>query len=423
MGKAGVNSRHAADTGDESADEVLLERFTARRDEAAFAALVRRYGPLVLGVCRRVLHHEQDAEDAFQAVFCVLARKAGAIRRGTAVGAWLYAVAGRVARKAKALQGRRHMRETDLSDVPAPNPPPEWMWRELRPILDEEVNRLPERYRRPFILCYLEGKTNEQAAAQLGCPLGTVSSRLVRARERLRTRLTRRGLALSAGMLAAVLGRHAAAATVRAELADAAVEAGVHYAAGQPVAAGVAAVADGFLKALAKARLLITLGLVSALGGVVAVVLLLWLLPRDTGPAGAPAPAGPAPAPQADREKLQGSWQAVRIEKGGQPPENPDLRFAFAGDQLTLIVAGIQTAPMRYVLDPSREPKAIDFTMPTGKILLGIYQLDGDSLKLCLDYDLAGVGGKRPATFRPPPGTPEVCLFVFQRARAAPGGP
>src|SRR6516165_3699371 len=124
MAKRNVSSGAA----DDLADEVLLERFTSRREEAAFAVLVRRYGRLVLGVCRRVLQHEQDAEDAFQAVFCVLARRAASIRRGTAVGAWLYAVAGRVARKAKALQGRRHMRETDLSDVPAPNPPPEWVW-------------------------------------------------------------------------------------------------------------------------------------------------------------------------------------------------------------------------------------------------------------------------------------------------------
>jgi RNA polymerase sigma factor (sigma-70 family) len=423
MEKAERNLRNAAGPGDESPDEVLLECFAARRDEAAFAALVKRYGPLILGVCRRVLHHEQDAEDAFQAVFCVLARKAASIRRGTAVGAWLYTVAGRVARKAKALQVRRPMGETDLSDIPAPNPSPEWVWRELQPILDEEVNRLPERYRRPFILCYLEGKTNQQAAAQLGCPLGTVSSRLVRARERLRTRLTRRGLALSTGMLMAVLGRHAAAAPVRAGLADAAVQAGVHYAAGQPVAAGVAALADRCLKATAKARLLITLGLVSALVVGVALVSLLWFPGRAAGPGDVQAPAAPVPAPQADQEKLQGNWQALAIEKGGQQPVAADLRFNFMGDQLTLVVAGTRAAPMRYVLDPSRDPKSIDFAMQNGKILLGIYQVDQDSLKVCLDYDLAGVGGKRPTSFRPPRGDPEVCLFVFRRVQAQPGGP
>src|SRR5260370_34365289 len=190
MGKAGVNSEKAG-TAQEPADDVLRERFTARREQAAFAALVRRHGPLVFGVCRRVLHHEQDAEDAFQAVFCVLARKAGTLRPGTTVGAWLYAVASRIARKAKALQTRRRMRESELPDVPAPDQPPEWAWRDLWPVLDEEVNRLPERYPRPLMLCHLEGKTNEEAAAALRCALGTVSSRLARGRQALAARSTR----------------------------------------------------------------------------------------------------------------------------------------------------------------------------------------------------------------------------------------
>src|SRR5262249_4964781 len=211
MANAEVNSGAAA-TAAEATDHVLLERFGARREEAAFAELVRRHGPLVLGVCRRVLQHEQDAEDAFQAVFCVLARKAGAIRRGTAVGAWLYVVASRIARKAKASQVRRRMRESELPDVPAPDNPPEWVGRDLWPVLDEEVSRLPERYRRPFVLCQLEGKTNQEAAAELRCPPGTVSSRLTRARERLRDRLARRGLALSAGALAAAVSPQAGAA-------------------------------------------------------------------------------------------------------------------------------------------------------------------------------------------------------------------
>src|SRR5262249_47676910 len=118
MANAGANVSEAAAAG-EPADDVLLERFTAQREQAAFAALVERHGPMVLGVCRRVLQHEQDAEDAFQAVFCVLARKAGTIRRRTAVGGWLYAVASRIARKAKTLQVRRRMHTSPLPDVPA----------------------------------------------------------------------------------------------------------------------------------------------------------------------------------------------------------------------------------------------------------------------------------------------------------------
>src|SRR6516162_4249483 len=139
MAKRNVSSGAA----DDLADEVLLERFTSRREEAAFAALVRRYGPLVLSVCRRVLQHEQDAEDAFQAVFCVLARRAGSIHRRAAVGAWLHAVAYRIARKARAARGRRPMSEPSFPDLPAAEESPVWVWRELRPVLDEEVHRLP----------------------------------------------------------------------------------------------------------------------------------------------------------------------------------------------------------------------------------------------------------------------------------------
>jgi RNA polymerase sigma factor (sigma-70 family) len=175
----------SAASRDELADEILLERYTSRRDEAAFATLVQRYAPLVLAVCRRILNHEQDAEDAFQAVFCVLARRAGSIRRRATISAWLHGVAYRIALKARAARGRRPMPASNLPDIPAQEESPDWVWQELRPILDEEVNRLPDKYRQVFILCYLQSRTNEQAAAQLGCPLGTVLSRLARARERL----------------------------------------------------------------------------------------------------------------------------------------------------------------------------------------------------------------------------------------------
>jgi RNA polymerase sigma factor (sigma-70 family) len=421
MGKAGVNSGKAG-TGDEPADDVLLERFTAQRDQAAFAALVRRHGPLVLGVCRRVLHHEQDAEDAFQAVFCVLARKPGAIRRGTAVGGWLYAVASRIAWKAKALQVRRRMRESELPDVPAPDKPPEWVSRDLWPILDEEVNRLPERYRRPFVLCHLEGKTNEQAAAELRCAPGTVSSRLTRARQRLRARLTRRGMALSARMLAAALSRHTVAAAVRAELAETAVRAGVRYSAGRPVAARVAGLADGFLKPRALTRWAIAGAVAFAVAVLIAIVLLLAFLPQRAGPGGAPAPvAGPPVAPQVEQEKLQGNWQVVAVAKGGQAQPNAGMRLAFAADKMVLFGPGFQTPPMPCVFDPAQTPKTIDVNSPVGGVWRGIYELNGDSMKLCLNQGPAG--GNRPTTFRTQPGAQGVYLYVLRRERAGAKGP
>jgi RNA polymerase sigma factor (sigma-70 family) len=334
MGKAAVNAERAG-TGPEPADEVLLARFKARQEEAGFAALVQRHGPLVLGVCRRLLRHEQDAEDAFQAVFCVLARKAGAIRRGTAVGGWLYAVASRIARRARAFQVRRRMRERELQDVPAPEQQPEWVARSLWPILDEEVNRLPERYRQPFVLCHLQGKTNEEAAAELRCALGTVASRLARARQGLRGRLTRRGVTLSTAMLATALSGHTARALVRADLAQSAIRTGIRYVAGRAIAAPVAELADGFLQARALLRWAIVAA--AGLAGLLALVLLLaFLLPRPE-PGGGPAPAPrPALKPEADRDKFQGNWQAVRVEKAGQEQPGALVEFAFTDDQMVI---------------------------------------------------------------------------------------
>src|SRR5262249_24569164 len=158
------------------------ERFVRRRDEAAFEALVWRHAPLVLGVCRRVLRHEQDAEDAFQATFLTLVRKARSIGRKQSVGSWLYKVAYRAAVQAKAAAGRRAAREKPWAGEPAGEPSEDVIWRDLRPVLDEEVGRLPARYRVPFVLCYLNGKTSAEAAREIGCPAGTIMSRLAWAR-------------------------------------------------------------------------------------------------------------------------------------------------------------------------------------------------------------------------------------------------
>src|SRR6516162_4079840 len=166
---------------DNLTDRELLERFATRRDEEAFAQLVRRHGPLVLGVCRQVLRQEQDAEDAFQATFLVLSRKAGSIRSAEALPNWLYGVASRLARRMRGAVARRQAREVALVEPPTSEPGPGGELGDLGPVLHEEIGRLPDKYRLPFVLCYLDGKTNEQAARQLGCPAGTVFSRLARA--------------------------------------------------------------------------------------------------------------------------------------------------------------------------------------------------------------------------------------------------
>jgi RNA polymerase sigma factor (sigma-70 family) len=290
--------------GAEPGDRELLDRFARRGDGDAFALLVRRHGPMVHGVCLRVLGRAADAEDAFQGTFFLLARKAGRLRRPELVAAWLHGVARRVALKARAKAARR--RERPAGDVPAPASADETAWRDLRPALDSAVGRLPAKYRVPFVLCYLEGLTHAQAARRLGCAPGTVATWLARARARLRDGLTRQGLAPSAALLAAGLAREAAAA-VPPRLPAATARAAAALAAARPGAGGVPAtfpanvwrvLAMNPRKSFAAALLL------AALAGSAA---LLAHRPAAAGPAAGqdktppapPAPAAPAAGPAA----------------------------------------------------------------------------------------------------------------------------
>jgi RNA polymerase sigma factor (sigma-70 family) len=238
-------------------DAQLLERFLAVRDEAAFAALVRRHGPMVLGVCRRVLHHHHDAEDAFQATFLVLAKKAAAVRRES-LGGWLYTVAYRAALEARAAAARRSARERQVEDMPHPEVPPAEV-HDWRPLLDRELHGLPPKYRSAVVLCNLEGKTRKEAALELGVAEGTLSSRLATARALLARRLARGGVALSGGILAVELA-HGATAAVPAPLLSSTVQAATMIAAGQ--AAALATPAAGVMKGVLKAMLLTKLKLV-----------------------------------------------------------------------------------------------------------------------------------------------------------------
>src|SRR5688572_14848779 len=174
-------------------DRQLLDHFVNRRDEAAFAALLERHGPMVMGVCRRALRDEHLAEDVFQATFLVLARSAGTIRKQHSLSAFLHGVALRLTRKASA-SAARAARDAERTPTEPPAPAIEASWREVRQILDDELARLPERYRLPLILCYLEGRSREEAAVELGYGDGRLKGLLERGRERLRARLIRRGL-------------------------------------------------------------------------------------------------------------------------------------------------------------------------------------------------------------------------------------
>jgi RNA polymerase sigma factor (sigma-70 family) len=252
-------------------DADLLARWVNGRDEAAFEVLLWRHGPMVLSVCRRLLRCAQDAEDAFQATFLALVRKAGSIGKREAVSSWLFKVAYRAALRAGARAGPVKGTDPRYLAFVAVQPHDDLVWRDLRPVLDEEVRRLPERYRVPFILCYLEGKTNEEAAREMGCPTGTVLSRLARARERLRARLTRRGLALTTAALACTLSQNAVSALVPTALVSSTVRAALVSAAGKSamaagVSAPVVALTEGVLKAMLMTKMKLVAGVLLAVG-------------------------------------------------------------------------------------------------------------------------------------------------------------
>jgi len=233
----------------EATDRQLLQRFAQSRDQDAFAALVRRHGPMVLAVGRRMLHDASAADDAFQATFLVLARKAAAPGWGPCVGSWLYQVAHRCAAKMRVTAARRRRHESQVTAMPAADASTTTDQHELRRLLDDELTRLPDKYRAALVLCYLEGKSNEEAARLLNWPVGTVYSRLARARSLLRERLSRRGLALSASVLAAELATQTATASLPAALLEATVEGATTAAAGA-LSAPAAAVAEGVLTAM-----------------------------------------------------------------------------------------------------------------------------------------------------------------------------
>ncbi|HTU88542.1 MAG TPA: sigma-70 family RNA polymerase sigma factor, partial [Gemmataceae bacterium] len=260
-------------------DADLLERFRLRREEAAFTLLVQRHGPMVLAVCRRILGNAHDAEDAFQATFLVLVRKAGTIRKQQSLAGWLHGVALRIAHKARmrsaASANGRHQ-PAGRSDQPAnagrsptidDDPSEALAAAELRAALDEEIERLPAKYRTPLVLCYLADKTHEQAATELGWPKSSVTARLARAREILQRRLIRRGFIAPAGVLVVLLTEQTANAALPSLLTLATVRLAVQALAGETLTAtSAAALAGSFVKGTAALKLTATLALLATLG-------------------------------------------------------------------------------------------------------------------------------------------------------------
>jgi RNA polymerase sigma factor (sigma-70 family) len=251
-------------------DGQLLARFIEQRDPAAITALVQRHGPMVWGVSRRILRNHYDAEDAFQATFLVLVRKARSVRQREAVANWLYGVAHQTALKARAMLARRRTRERQGTAMPEPQAAEQDTWNDLQPLLDQELSHLPDKYRIAIVLCDLEGKIRKEAARQLGLPEGTLAGHLTRGRALLAKRLARHGLAVSGGALAAVLSQKAASADVPISLVFSTIKAASMLAAGQAAAPGVisvkvAALTEGVMKSMLLTKLKIPLALVVAL--------------------------------------------------------------------------------------------------------------------------------------------------------------
>jgi RNA polymerase sigma factor (sigma-70 family) len=268
-------------------DAKLLQRFAVERDESAFADLVRRYAPMVLNVCRTVLRHEQDAEDALQATFIILFRKAGSIRQPEALAGWLYEVAHRVAGRAQASVVRRREQERKATPMTSADSTLDMTLRDLQRVLHEELLRLPDKYRLPLVLCYLQGKSHQEAAAKLGWTKGTFRGRLDRGWEQLRRRLTARGIALSAVLCASAVAPQM--------VADARVQSLI-----RSVSSGVSVrasmLAEGVIRAMLTSKIKVAVGVVLALAIATAGV----ALTRTVNAGDQPGETPPPPAAKHD---------------------------------------------------------------------------------------------------------------------------
>jgi RNA polymerase sigma factor (sigma-70 family) len=423
----------ASDCVREAPDADLLARFVARRDEAAFAGLVQRHGPMVLGVCLRVLGDTPDAEDAFQAAFLVLARRAPSVAKPELLGNWLYGVAYRTALKAHTDLVRRQTREGPEPSVDRGGPAEEAARSELRRVLDHELSRLPDRYRMPLVLHYLEGHTQEEVAQRLACPRKTVTTRLARACAHLHAPLARRGLALSAGGLAAALSQEASAA-LPTTLLHATVEAATLFAADEATAAGaisakVFVLTKGVLRAMLMTSLktaaltllaLTLLGIGAGLG-----VYKLFAVEQPEARKEAP----PTPALQAaqasrdsdkeklsDLERLQGVWTLIAMESAGKKASPDEVnknaaKLNCAGDKVVIEQgAGSETARVR--IDAAKQPKQIDLIVGRNDVHKGIYRLDGDTLTICKYHPPE----ERPSEFTTKAGARWPMLLVFKKS-------
>jgi RNA polymerase sigma factor (sigma-70 family) len=402
-------------------DEQLLDLFVRLRDETAFEALLHRHGPLVFGVCRKLLYNVHDAEDAFQATFLILARKASSVAPRSLVGHWLYGVACRVAARARkiALRRSREQSGADLADAPAAA---EKADTDLAVLLHEEVQRLPDKYRRPVVLCHLEGKTNEEAAHQLQWPVGTVKGRLNRARAMLHARLTRRGVALSVGLLTTALVP--ASSALPAGLVEVTAKAGLCFVAGNAAAGGLAsAQAVALTKGVLYTMLLSKLKSVAALVLSVAVLVgagsvAFRALAVETSKADEKDKK--ADKAKEDKDAILGTWKVVEVEVDGKDGSDTEKGREHKAATLTITAekitakSGEKSVELTYKLDPTAKPKTIDLDNGGGKSWMSVYSLDGNTLKICSPQE---PGGNRPTAVGTKEGSRSFMLVLKREAK------
>jgi RNA polymerase sigma factor (sigma-70 family) len=416
------NLRHAAlrQDGAGLTDGELLELYVARREEAAFEALVRRHGPMVLGVCQRILRNEADAEDAFQATFLVLVRKAASIQSRNTVSNWLYGVAHNTALKAKAMDRRRQVKEREAGTVPRDEARAE-VWQELQTLLDAELSNLPERYRAPIVLCDLEGKTIKAAARILGCPQGTVATRLTRGRARLAMQLTKHGLTLSGGVIAAALAQESAFARLPSALLASMTKAANLFAApGQYMAAGVvsakvAALTYGVLKTmlLAKLRLGVSLALLLAFIGIGREVyranasgssetMVVAQTPADAKPVATPVRNTKTIDARSDDQKVKKEWELPRFDEilvSGRvkvivtPSSEQNITVRGSGDLVRRLEPRVVKKPKhdRLVLDLSNQVDRANMDVETIEVRITVPQLSSVIAKGSATVELRGI--------------------------------